>query len=393
MTSPLKPYVEVVAFTLLAEAAIYIINFIHDVLTLSNKMDGLTTFKRITMPMVRVALVMTLVVAGPHNLTTLGLIIATQAVVIVCGYIRRRWWYDSVYADFTKWYQLWQDHCSYKRNLVTTILAPMEAPPIFAEPFVGPVDIESSIETSPSYNIDHIYSVSPCNTYHIDSVAADALDHYLDTDYGATATDSGDAHSEGGSLTLVDVHSQKPLFVSQYFDQVPLRQLACRLLNCLCWMLPSRIHCSKELFPLLKRKLSTYSLTKGDRNSKPCCQTPCIQFRYFLHYYYDVTMDDNEQVLLVDPMFQKFGIPSSQIALPWIILDAWCQLMLNVELVVAAFTVSSVTGAIAIFVSMVIFRLWRQNWVYCQGYTYQRLLSVESLLHLVALVPMIFLLH
>ncbi|MCH0629393.1 hypothetical protein JNB11_05395 [Kocuria palustris] len=394
MASPLKPYVEVVVFTLLAEAAIYIINFIYDVLTLSNKMDGLTTFKRITMPLVRVALVMALVVTGPHTLTTLSLIITTQTVITICGYIRLRWWYDSVYADFTKWYLLWQDHCTYKRNLVTTILTLVEAQPIFAEAWVGPIDIESSIEASPSYNIDHIYSVSPRNTYHIDTVAVDALDQYLETDYGATSSDeANDAHSEDSSLTLVDVQSTKPLFVSQYFDQVPLRQQACRLVDCFCWMLPSRIHCSKELYPLLKRKLSTYSLTQGVGDRKPCCQTSCTQFRYFLHYYYDVTMDDNEQVLLVDPMFLKFGVPSPQFAMPWIILDAWCQIMLSIELVVAAFTVSSIPGAIAIFVSMAIFRLWRQNWVYCQSYSYKRILPIESVIHLLALAPMAFLLH
>lgn len=111
-------------------------------------------------------------------------------------------------------------------------------------------------------------------------------------------------------------------------------------LNFFSWLLPTVLPItnqqppkpsySREAYPLLKRKLSTYTINcHGSYDSIE--QETGIQaldptsrfesFKYFISYYFDYSLDDNRKLILIDPLFEKFGLLVSEANLFFVIAD------------------------------------------------------------------------
>ncbi|CAN3367597.1 hypothetical protein DICA4_F07822 [Diutina catenulata] len=379
-----------VATALVYHMARFVAVFAHDILTLSVNMDGPTAYKRLVVPVVNTGLLMTAVALVRYQSPTTAIAAsATLIFTVVCNLgpvttaykVCHR--YSATYKDFTRWYTLWRDTDTYRRSMEPEPPQPRPTKPV-------------AITPPPEIHNDHLYSVSPCNTHHLNHATAYAsqvvtpdygdLTKKPEFNYGSFDGDWGsdnDSHLSSDAPTLVAPHMRRcasnPSFASTY---VPTRPQS-RLRRYFHWLAPSTGHRSTETYPLLKRKLSLYTLAPRCLEAEQAaCVHPYPNFRYFLNFYYNVTVDDNEQVLAVDPMFLRYGVVASTISPWWVLLDGWCSIAWTWEMVAAMWAASGLAGGIATFVSVCILQLWRQNCLWECGCSYRRVIGLQAVGHL-----------
>ncbi|EMG45490.1 hypothetical protein G210_4325 [Candida maltosa Xu316] len=183
-----------------------------------------------------------------------------------------------------------------------------------------------------------------------------------------------------------------------------------RLLNWFSWLLPplfpigerkkiklseSMIFQPGERFPLLKQRLSVYSLNEQQQRqdtedvdfesceiiTKPTIERS-IKFQYFMSFYFDISITSPISSIKSDPFFVKFGELLVNTPTIWVFLDELNFLLFHWILFAMYFT-NIVVGIPVIFVA----KMFKENYLhsYRNRIDYHRVLIGESVVNLVLL--------
>ncbi|RCK56561.1 hypothetical protein Cantr_05481 [Candida viswanathii] len=152
---------------------------------------------------------------------------------------------------------------------------------------------------------------------------------------------------------------------------------------------------TQERFPLLKHRLSTYSLSEHQPNtdtsnvdyesceiiSKPIIER-FIKFQYFMAYYYDISVTSPISPVRVDPLFEKYGQLLIDTPAFWVFLDEFNWLLYNWVAFLMYFTTISASIPIVLVVKM-----FKTN--YLHGFKnqidYRLIITIESFINFVML--------
>lgn len=153
---------------------------------------------------------------------------------------------------------------------------------------------------------------------------------------------------------------------------------------------------SRERFPLLKHRLSTYSLTDNqptpettdiidyescENVSRPIIER-FIKFQYFMAYYYDISVTSPISPVKIDPFFKRYGQLLIDTPSVWIFIDELNWMLFNWIGFMMYFT--NITPSIPI---LFVARMFKDN--YLHGFKnkidYRFIIVIESFINLVLL--------
>lgn len=224
-----------------------------------------------------------------------------------------------------------------------------------------PKDIPHTIKSK----VDTLYSVSPRNTYHLNTAVALASD-FLEANEDKFSNSLTCKLSD--NLTIRYMPSYGTFDVMSTIETPKKQQQTPSKLhqtfNWFSWLFP--VPPTKTTCPTLKSKLSHYSLINQSTSihdfesgiQKNSLQHPYIQYLEFVTQFCDF----NSQKLFIDPIFQKFGILLIEFPPIYIFFNCINNLASNLLIIMTFYKFS-----ILALIGLIILQLFKQNYIYNQS--------------------------
>lgn len=239
-----------------------------------------------------------------------------------------------------------------------------------------PKDIPKVIKSK----VDKLYSVSPKNTYHLNTASAVAFD-YLEEIEEDDQSSSVLTHELTKAPSISHVPSYGTFDVVSTIDVIHKQKTQKSFFQdfqCLNWLFPLP---KKPPTPTLKSKLSSYSLINQSafQDFESGIQKSSIQHQYFQFYEFVTQFFDfDNHTLLIDPIFKQFGVLLIDFPLILIFLNCINNLMFN-WLVIVLLYKYSIFGMIG----AILLKLFKQNYIYSQTKPsyFKYVISLESIFY------------